>query len=274
MLAKDLSKYEDKLLQKGETGMKTSSIVIIVIAAALGIFFGLGIGSAPPNWLAAAILAVIAAAGAYLVTSRYDAAIAIGTSNGTENLVEEPKLARFLFRDTRSAALWLPLRLFVGWSWLDAGWHKFNDPKWMDTGSALQGFWKSAVTAPPGGHSPISYDWWRNFIQTLLDNGAYTWFAKVITFGELLIGLGLITGTLVGVAAFSGTVMNMSFMLSGSTSSNPILFGSAILLVLGWKVAGWIGLDRFVLPLLGTPWQKGVLLGGQKPPQVAPSKAS
>jgi thiosulfate dehydrogenase (quinone) large subunit len=253
--------------------MKTSSIVLIVVATALGLFFGLGLGSTPPNWLAGAILAVIAAAGAYLVTRRYEAAATTATTSGAaDTLIEEPKLATFLFRDTRSAALWLPLRLFVGWSWLDAGWHKFNDPKWMDTGTSLQGFWKGAVTAPPGGHSPISYDWWRNFIQTLLDNNAYTWFSKVITFGELLIGLGLITGTLVGVAAFSGTVMNMSFMLSGSTSSNPILFGSAILLVLGWKVAGWIGIDHYLLHLLGTPWQKGALLGGQKPPNVAPTR--
>jgi thiosulfate dehydrogenase [quinone] large subunit len=258
--------------------MKTSSIVLIVIATALGFFFGLGITTSvgfsaqPPNWLAGAILAVVALAGSYWTMRSYEIVKANSGSAPAEIVIEEPKIAHFLFKDTRSAALWLPIRIFVGWSWLEAGWHKFNDPNWMNTGTALQGFWKNAVTAPAGGHAPISYDWWRNFIQMLLDNQAYTWFAKVITFGELLVGLGLIFGALVGIAAFSGTIMNMSFMLSGSTSSNPVLFASAILLILAWKVAGWIGLDRYLLPALGTPWQKGLLRGGGKQPVSEPSR--
>jgi thiosulfate dehydrogenase [quinone] large subunit len=29
------------------------------------------------------------------------------------------------------------------------------------------------------------------------------------------------------------------------------------LLVLAWRNAGWIGLDRWLLPMIGTPWQPG-----------------
>jgi thiosulfate dehydrogenase [quinone] large subunit len=58
-------------------------------------------------------------------------------------------------------------------------------------------------------------------------------------------------------------VMNTSFLLSGSTSTNPIMLLMAIGLVLAWKVAGWIGLDRWLLPALGTPWQRGTLLRGK-----------
>ena len=47
--------------------------------------------------------------------------------------------------------------------------------------------------------------------------------------------------------------MNMSFLLAGSASTNPVLFTLAIGLILAWKVAGYYGLDRYVLPLLGTP---------------------
>lgn len=28
------------------------------------------------------------------------------------------------------------------------------------------------------------------------------------------------------------------------------------LLILAWRNAGWYGLDRFVLPALGTPWHR------------------
>ena len=91
----------------------------------------------------------------------------------------------------------------------------------------------------------------------MLDHGWYTWFAKLVAWGEVLIGLGLLIGALVGIAAFFGTVMNFSFMLAGSASTNPVLFGLAVFLVLAWKVAGYWGLDRWLLPALGTPWQRG-----------------
>jgi thiosulfate dehydrogenase [quinone] large subunit len=54
--------------------------------------------------------------------------------------------------------------------------------------------------------------------------------------------------------------MNFSFMMAGSASSNPMLFGLTIFIILAWKNAGWWGLDRFVLPAIGTPWSKGYLL--------------
>jgi thiosulfate dehydrogenase (quinone) large subunit len=38
---------------------------------------------------------------------------------------------------------------------------------------------------------------------------------------------------------------------------NPILFFLQLFLILAWRVAGWYGLDQYVLRALGTPWQKG-----------------
>ena len=49
--------------------------------------------------------------------------------------------------------------------------------------------------------------------------------------------------------------MNMNFMLAGSASANPVLLILAIVLILAWKTAGYIGLDRYLLPILGTPWK-------------------
>jgi thiosulfate dehydrogenase [quinone] large subunit len=53
-------------------------------------------------------------------------------------------------------------------------------------------------------------------------------------------------------------------MMAGTASSNPVLFTLAILLMLAWKTAGWLGLDRWVLPLLGTPWWRGRILSERK----------
>jgi thiosulfate dehydrogenase [quinone] large subunit len=91
----------------------------------------------------------------------------------------------------------------------------------------------------------------------MLDHGWYTWFAKVIVVGELLVGLGILLGGLVGIAAFFGALLNFSFMLAGTASTNPVLFTLSILLMLAWQVAGYWGLDRFLLPLLGAPWAPG-----------------
>ena len=185
--------------------------------------------------------------------------------------IEGPAFTRFLFGNSTAGLFWLPIRLFLGFSWLEAGWHKFTDPAWVgaDAGTALAGFWTRAVTTPEGGRPPITYEWYQSFIQTLLDNGAQSWMTYVITFGELAVGIGLLIGMLTGIAAFFGAFMNMSFLLAGSSSSNPILFTLAIGIMLAWKVAGYYGVDRWLLPLLGTPWHRGTI--AEEQPRPAPS---
>ena len=172
--------------------------------------------------------------------------------------VEGPAFARYLFSNSRAGLFWLPIRIFVGFAWLEAGWHKLTDVGWTGGGEALRGYWERAVTIPEQGRPPITFEWYRSFIQLLLDNGAETWFAWLITFGELAVGVALLTGTLVGIAAFFGALMNMSFLLAGSASSNPVLFTMAIGLILAWRVAGYYGVDRWLLPILGTPWRAQV----------------
>ena len=92
----------------------------------------------------------------------------------------------------------------------------------------------------------------------------------VITFGEMAVGIGLILGLLTGFAAFFGALMNMSFLLAGSASTNPVMFTLAVGLMLAWKVAGYYGLDRYLLPLLGTPWRHR----SASPEQPQPGPAS
>jgi thiosulfate dehydrogenase [quinone] large subunit len=61
------------------------------------------------------------------------------------------------------------------------------------------------------------------------------------------------------VAAFFGGLMNWSFIMAGSSSTNGMLFALATWLVLAWRNAGWLGLDRWLLPTIGTPWKRGRL---------------
>jgi thiosulfate dehydrogenase [quinone] large subunit len=172
--------------------------------------------------------------------------------------VTDPPAAQALLNDTRWAWLWLIARIYVGWTWLSSGVGKLSEPAWTQSGEALRGFWERAVTMPaPPARPPIAFDWYRGFIQALLDGGHYTWFSKLIVAGEILVGVALILGLFTGIAAFFGGFLNWNFMMAGTASTNPVLFTLSILLILAWKTAGWWGLDRWVMPLVGTPWRPG-----------------
>jgi thiosulfate dehydrogenase (quinone) large subunit len=169
-------------------------------------------------------------------------------------VVEDPKSVQMLLSDPRAGWLWLILRVWLGWQWLGSGWGKMSNPAWVQGGEALKGFWERAVLIPDGGRPAIAFDWYRSFLQAMLDAEAYTWFAPLVTYGEFLVGIALIVGAFTGIAAFFGAFMNWNFMMAGSASTNPMLFVIAVGLILAWKVAGHIGADYFLLRWIGTPW--------------------
>jgi thiosulfate dehydrogenase (quinone) large subunit len=179
--------------------------------------------------------------------------------------VQEPKWVKTLLSDPRAGWLWLALRVWLGWEWIQAAEHKIFDPKWVQTGEALKGYWLKAVEIPEAGRPPITFDWYRAFIQSLLDAQAWTWFAPLVAYGELLIGVALILGAFTGIVAFFGGFMNWNFMMAGSASSNPMLFAVAVGLILAWKVSGYIGADYYLLRWIGTPWRGEVVKAAEQP---------
>lgn len=119
------------------------------------------------------------------------------------------------------------------------------------------------MAIPEAGRPAIAYDWYRDFIQFMLDNRWYEWFADLVMYGELLVGIALILGAFTGIAAFFGSFMNWNFIMAGAASTNGLMLTLAISVILAWKVAGWYGLDRWLLPLLGTPWSREPAQKGQ-----------
>jgi thiosulfate dehydrogenase (quinone) large subunit len=170
--------------------------------------------------------------------------------------VDEPQFVKTLFNDRRLSVFWLIVRVWLGWQWISSSLTKINNPAWVENGQALRGYWTNAVAIPESGRPPISFDWYRGFIQFLLDTESYTWFAKLVAYGEIMIGIALILGAFVGIAAFAGAFMNWNFMMAGSASSNPMLFVAALGLIFAWKIAGYIGADYYLLSWLGTPWNR------------------
>jgi thiosulfate dehydrogenase [quinone] large subunit len=190
---------------------------------------------------------------------------------------EEPRFAHWLFTTTGAAWIWLVVRVWLGYQWLHAGFEKitgtigtttpgtftwrfgFADDSWLKSGKSLQGFVQYAAlpAAGQGPHSAVNYGWYANFLNWLGHSGPANFFAPIIAIGETLIGLALIFGLFVGIAAFFGGILTMSFGLAGSAGVNPVFFFAEVLLILAWRNAGYYGLDYYVLPALGTPWHKG-----------------
>lgn len=163
--------------------------------------------------------------------------------------------SRVLFGHPGMAPVWLLLRLFLGWTWLSSGLTKLGDPAWIgrDAGQAVTAFLQGALKKT-GGEMPDVPGWYARFIEgAALPNAAL--FSFLVTFGELLVGAALILGLLTGLAAFFGLLMNFAYLFAGTLSSNALLVAAGVLLLLAWRVAGWWGLDRWVLPRLWG-WQR------------------
>jgi thiosulfate dehydrogenase [quinone] large subunit len=171
-------------------------------------------------------------------------------------VIQDPPLVRMLISSPWAGLVWLPFRLWLGWQWLHSGLGKLSNPAWTQTGEALRGFWMNAVSIPQTGRPPIAFDWYRGFIQAMIDAQAWTWFSKLVVAGELLVGVALVLGAFTGIAAFVGGFMNWNFMMAGSASVNPLFFLLSVGLILAWKVSGYVGLDYILLPWLGTPWRQ------------------
>ncbi len=197
---------------------------------------------------------------------------------------DEPKAARWLFASTQASWIWLVVRVWLGYQWLHAGWEKVagfsggtwhwvfwgdSSQSWLFHTAGLKGFAGFALQGAGGEHAAVNYGWYANFLHWVAGSGG--WLAPFIALGEVAIGLGLIFGCLTGIAAFFAALLTTSFGLAGVAGVNPLFLVFEMLLILAWRNAGYYGVDRKLLPWLGTPSQPGKLFNraGRRPVAVA-----
>lgn len=154
-----------------------------------------------------------------------------------------------IFKNKNFSIVWAIIRVWLGYQWFMAGYDKFHEANWMN-GTALKGFLSRAAGLIPNTPAAAHYGWYQSFTASLVNSGAYTWFAPFVAVGELLVGIALILGIFTSFAAVMGAFMNLNYMLAGSTSTNPVMYTFEILLLLAGLNAGLIGLDYFVIPYL------------------------
>jgi len=178
-----------------------------------------------------------------------------GTPQNPTGTFEAPtgniKFSDWLYRSKAASGIWLVARLWLGYEWLNAGYQKLfgaeNAAFWNGGGAAVKGFATAGVAGSATGKGGASYGWFAAFLHNFVVPNA-SWIAKLITLSEVAIGALLILGLFTGGAAVAGIVLNMIYMFTGSAGVNPAFALVALLLILAWRNAGYVGLDRFALP--------------------------
>jgi thiosulfate dehydrogenase [quinone] large subunit len=144
-----------------------------------------------------------------------------------------------------AAALLMITRLYLGYTWLTAGWHKITG------GFEAGGFLNNAIAKPVIDKSTneLIYPTFTAFLEGFaLPNVKII--NVLIPWGEFLVGVGLLLGCLTTAAAFFGLLMNFMFLFAGTVSTNPwmVLIGGIV--IAGGANAGIIGVDHYLLPYM------------------------
>lgn len=151
-----------------------------------------------------------------------------------------------LWREHQYAAIALLfIRVYLGWQWLTAGWHKLTGG--FDAG----GFLKNAIAKPIADKATgeLTYPTFTAFLEHFAMPNVKL-INIMIPLGEFLVGLGLLLGALTTAAAFFGLLMNFMFLFAGTVSTNPWMVLVGTIVFIGGANAGKFGVDYYLLPLL------------------------
>ncbi|MFI5620623.1 TQO small subunit DoxD [Streptomyces sp. NPDC051567] len=135
----------------------------------------------------------------------------------------------------------LPLRLFLGVTFVYAGLDKLTDPAFLaadgagSIGELMRGVRHTA--AVPG--------------LVGLGLEAPVTFAVALAFGELLVGLGALAGLLTRLAAVGGAVISLCLWLTVSWAVTPYYYGNDLVYLMAWTplvLAGapYLSLDSLI----------------------------
>ncbi|MFC7913192.1 DoxX family protein [Streptomyces sp. NPDC057386] len=128
------------------------------------------------------------------------------------------------WRDTATRYALLPLRLFLGVTFIYAGLDKLTDSAFMKAdGAGSIGETMRAVRDSAA-------------VPALVDLAlkSPTGFGYAIAFGELAVGLGALFGLLTRLAALGGALISLSLWLTVSWATEPYYYGNDLIYLMAW----------------------------------------
>jgi thiosulfate dehydrogenase [quinone] large subunit len=143
--------------------------------------------------------------------------------------------------DRIPAWVMLPLRLFLGVTFVYAGIQKLTDPQFFNPsapgyiGRQLMGF---AIGSPLHGF----------LLRVAVPHAAL--FGGLVAYGELAVGLGVLAGFLARPAAVFGALLSFIFFLTASWRVRPYFYGPDIVFFFAWLPIIFAGPEHGILPTL------------------------
>ncbi|MFI6000792.1 DoxX family membrane protein [Streptomyces sp. NPDC051366] len=135
-----------------------------------------------------------------------------------------PSAAPAGLREQAARYALLPLRIFLGVTFVYAGLDKLTDSAFLSAsgpgsiGELMHGVRDTSAI-------PALVDW------ALLSPVA---FAVVLAIGELLVGLGVLAGLLTRIAATGGALISLSLWLTVSWQVSPYYYGNDLIYLMAW----------------------------------------
>jgi len=157
-----------------------------------------------------------------------------------------------------SPTFWLvPLRLFLGYSWLMEGLNKLKEG-WLSTpmlaGMAVDGQTSASVTETGekvfriiSSHTPS----WYAFIA---ENPNALFFQWLIVLAEIGLGIAFISGTFTFLAGLGALALNINFLLSTGLYETSWWFIPAAICMLAGAGRSF-GVDYYLIPYLMRQWR-------------------
>nr|WSY52405.1 DoxX family protein [Streptomyces sp. NBC_00886] len=145
------------------------------------------------------------------------------------------------WRDTATRYALLPLRVFLGVTFIYAGLDKLTDSAFM----------KSSGAGSVGETMRAVRD--SSAIPALVDLSLKNpvGFGYAIAFGELAVGIGTLIGLLARIAALGGALISLSLWLTVSWASDPYYYGNDLPYMFLWVAlvlggAPYLSLDALI----------------------------
>jgi thiosulfate dehydrogenase [quinone] large subunit len=141
---------------------------------------------------------------------------------------QTPRGPQSVWQQRRHQPGWLilPLRAFLGITFVYAGLQKLANPDYLDPAAPTSVVRQMAGlrhTTPLGPLLGLSLH-------------APTLVGLLIAFGELAVGLGTLLGLLTRIAATGGALLALTFFLTVSWATTPYYYGADIVFVFAWTV--------------------------------------
>ena len=144
------------------------------------------------------------------------------------------------FRSTVTSPVWLVLRIYLASIWMQFGVAKLRGG-WL-RGDALEGL----LGAVADGQTPAPFPFYPRIAEILVATGMDAVLCFLIPLAEVAVASAFLTGVMLVPAAICAILLNLNLILAGvaSVSFDGRIIALQLLLLAGWRVAGYLGLGR------------------------------